>query len=234
MTVETLPFGVVFALSAAGFLGIYFGFGALAHAATRRWCANRALSGRDLAPGQIAAEIRRSLLSIALFGLHGVLTVWGDRAGLWRIEWRTRWALVPFEIGALVVWNDLHFYVIHRALHTPWLFRHVHRDHHRAIRPTPFSTYAMHPIEAALLGSVMVLVLPFHDFSLATLLLFPVVSLLLNNLGHLNHDLAPAGARWHPLAASRRHERHHREVHGNYGFLFPALDRWLGTELPER
>jgi sterol desaturase/sphingolipid hydroxylase (fatty acid hydroxylase superfamily) len=92
----------------------------------------------------------------------------------------------------------------------------------------------MHPIEALLLGSVMVLVQPFHAFSLPTLLLFPLVSLMMNNLGHMNYDLVPRRGVWHPLAASRRHERHHRHVDGNYGFLLPVLDRWLGTALPDQ
>jgi sterol desaturase/sphingolipid hydroxylase (fatty acid hydroxylase superfamily) len=138
---------------------------------------------------------------------------------------------VALELVFLVLWNDVHFYAVHRLLHARWLFQRVHREHHRAIRPTPFSTYAMHPIEAALLGSVMVMVQPFHAFSVPTLLLFPLVSLLMNNLGHMNWDLVPGRSVWHPLAATRRHERHHRHVTGNYGFLLPVLDRWLGTDI---
>ncbi len=238
MSVEALarmPLAAVFGLSAGGFLLLYLGLGLASSAAVARLFPalrfGAPISRRALAPGQIASEIRRSLGSIAIFGLYGVLTMAGARAGLWTIGWQTRWALVPIELCALVVWNDVHFYLIHRALHTAYLFRTVHRDHHRAIRPTPFSTYAMHPAEAALLGSVMVLVMPFHTFSLATLVLFPVVSLALNELGHLNHDLAVGRSLWHPLAASRRHEQHHRQVHGNYGFLSPLLDRLFGTEL---
>jgi lathosterol oxidase len=79
----------------------------------------------------------------------------------------------------------------------------------------------------------MVLVQPFHAFSVPTLLLFPLVSLVMNNLGHMNYDLVPGHGTGHPLAASRRHEQHHRHVTGNYGFLLPVLDRWLGTELAD-
>ena len=234
---ERLPLAVVFAATAGGFLAIYFGVGGAAHAlATRVLPAlgvGRRLSARALAPGQIAREIRASLVSIAIFGGYGVLTAVGVRAGWWTVV-PSRGALaVALEVAALVLWNDVHFYAVHRLLHGRWLFQHAHREHHRAVRPTSFSTYAMHPLEAVLLGTVMVLVQPFHAFSIPTLLLFPLASLALNNLGHLNHDLVPSAGAWHPLAGSRRHEAHHREVHGNYGFLFPALDRWLGTELPD-
>ena len=170
-------------------------------------------------------------MSIAIFGGYGVVTALGARAGLWTVVPLRSPGGVALEIAFLVLWNDVHFYAIHRLLHGRWLFQHIHREHHRAIRPTPFSTYAMHPVEAALLGSVMVLVQPFHAFSLPTLLLFPLVSLAMNNLGHMNYDLVPRRGIWHPLAATRRHERHHRHVTGNYGFLLPVLDRWLGTDI---
>jgi sterol desaturase/sphingolipid hydroxylase (fatty acid hydroxylase superfamily) len=235
--VERLPLPLVFAATAGGFLFIYFGVGGLAHLlVTRVFPAlgrGRTLAERPLAPGQLGREVRQSLVSIAIFGGYGVLTAVGARAGLWQVVPLRSAGGVALEIALLVLWNDLHFYAIHRLLHGRWLFQHVHREHHRAIRPTPLSTYAMHPVEALLLGSVMVLVQPFHAFSLPTLLLFPLVSLAMNNLGHMNYDLVPDSGLWHPLAASRRHERHHRQVTGNYGFLLPVLDRWFGTQLPD-
>jgi sterol desaturase/sphingolipid hydroxylase (fatty acid hydroxylase superfamily) len=88
----------------------------------------------------------------------------------------------------------------------------------------------MHPLEAILLGSVMFLVMPLVTLSLATLLLFPMGSLALNNLGHLGYDLAPGRSAWHPLSSSRRHALHHSRVTVNYGFLLPALDRLFRTE----
>ena len=84
-------------------------------------------------------------MSIALFGGWSVVSVAAERAGWVSIAWQTRWARVPLELVGLVLWNDLHFFAIHRLLHTRWLFKHVHREHHRALRPTPLSTYAMHP-----------------------------------------------------------------------------------------
>jgi lathosterol oxidase len=236
--VERLPLPLVFAITAAGFLFIYFGVGGLTHLlVTRVFPALRIgapIADRGLAPGQLAREIRQSLASIAIFGGYGVLTALGARAGLWTVVPLRSPAGVALEIAFLVLWNDLHFYAIHRLLHGRWLFQRIHREHHRAIRPTPFSTYAMHPVEALLLGSVMVLVQPFHAFSLPTLLLFPLVSIAMNNLGHMNYDLVPGRGVWHPLAATRRHERHHRHVAGNYGFLLPVLDRWLGTEIRDQ
>jgi sterol desaturase/sphingolipid hydroxylase (fatty acid hydroxylase superfamily) len=235
--VEELPLALVYAITTGGFLLIYFGVGGLTHLLVTygfpRLGLGRPIADRALAPGQVGREVRQSLVSIAIFGGYGVLTALGARAGLWTVVPLRGSGAVALEIAFLVLWNDVHFYAIHRLLHARWLFQRIHREHHRALRPTPFSTYAMHPVEAALLGSVMVLVQPFHAFSLPTLLLFPLVSLAMNNLGHMSYDLVPGRGVWHPLAATRRHERHHRHVDGNYGFLLPVLDRWLGTELPD-
>lgn len=237
LRLEEIPLPVVYAFTTVGFLFLYVGVGGLArHLTTHVLPARgvgRPLSERALAPGQVAREIRHGLLSIAIFGGFGVLTAVGVRAGWWAVvPWRSPLG-IALEVAFLVLWNDVHFYAIHRLLHTRWLFQRFHREHHRAIRPTAFSTYAMHPVEAVLLGSVMVCVQPFHAFALPTLLLFPLVSIVLNNIGHAGYDFAPGGSDWSPLAGAVRHERHHRLVGGNYGFLFPALDRWLGTELRE-
>jgi Delta7-sterol 5-desaturase len=238
VAVERLPLALVFAVTTGGFLLIYLALGGLTDLVVKRIFQARGLgrpiAERSLAPGQLGREIRQSLVSIAIFGGYGVLTAVGARAHVWTVVPLRSAAGVALEVAFLVLWNDLHFYAIHRLLHLRWLFTRIHREHHRAIRPTPFSTYAMHPAEAVLLGSVMVLVQPFHAFALPTLLLFPLVSLAMNNLGHMNHDLVPQRSLWHPLASSRRHEGHHRHVTGNYGFLLPVLDRWLGTELPDR
>lgn len=232
---DEVPLAVVYVVTTLGFLAMYFGLGGLTRLLVSRVLPargiGRAIAERPLAPGQVSREVRHSLISIAIFGGFGVLTAVGVRAGWWSVVALRSPLGVALEVAFLVLWNDVHFYVIHRLLHTRWFFRHFHREHHRAIRPTPFSTYAMHPAESLLLGSVMVCVQPFHAFSLPALVLFPLVSLALNNIGHSNYDFAPGVSDWHPLAGAVRHERHHRLVGGNYGFLFPALDRWLGTEL---
>ena len=138
---------------------------------------------------------------------------------------------IALETVALFFWNELHFYASHRLLHTKWL-RRFHGAHHQSHTATPFSTYALHPVEAALLGSVPLLPMLLHEFSLQALAALTVLSIALNNLGHSNYEFsARAPARgWR--AASRRHHLHHACYHGNYGFLLGVFDRVAGTLLP--
>jgi sterol desaturase/sphingolipid hydroxylase (fatty acid hydroxylase superfamily) len=233
---EDISLPAAYAFTAAGFASIYFGVGA----ATAYFTGSlfpalrigRALGGEARA-GQRRKEIFNSLVSIAIFGFYGVATVVLARAGLIEVDWQPRLLPLLPELAFLVLWNELHFYAFHRLLHTRWLYRKVHIVHHRSVPPTPFATYSFHWVESTLLGSVMLFVQPFHAFNVLTLVLFPLVSITLNNIGHMSYDLAAGRSTWHPLAASRRHSQHHHRVAGNFGFLLPVFDWLFRTNLPE-
>ena len=130
----------------------------------------------------------------------------------------------------LLIWNDVHFWINHRLLHTRLLGR-FHGDHHRSIVTTPWSTYSFHPIEALMLGNVILLPMVVHDFSFWSLASVPVLSLLLNVIGHSNYDFFPRVSDTHALAASRRHHLHHARPNGNYGFALAFMDRLMRTRV---
>src|SRR5690606_5709401 len=114
-------------------------------------------------------ELLLSSVSILIFGA-GMIFPWG----LVQLGWATlapnpSAGRVAAEILVLLVWNDMHFWINHRMLHTSWL-RRFHLPHHRSVVTTPFSTYAFHPIEALMLGNVILLPMVVHDFSFWSLL----------------------------------------------------------------
>lgn len=187
---------------------------------------------KPLRAGQILDELSLSSLSILIFGVGVVLPWLFLRLGWSHLASAPGPLRIAAEAFVLLVWNDIHFYANHRLLHTRWL-RRFHAQHHRSLVTTPFSTYSFHPLEAVLLGNVILLPMLVHDFSFAALLSLPVASLLLNNLGHSNYDFRPSAGHEHWLSASRRHHLHHSRYHGNYGFLFNFMDDWLGTRLPD-
>ena len=236
--------GVAFAnLSALGVMAVgvgffavlYFGAGvltwSLTHALLPRLGYGRLIDPRALAAGQLRRELGWSSVSILVFGV-GLVFPWG----LLQLGW-ARFAVDPsgwriaIEIVVLFVWNEAHFYVNHRLLHTRWLKR-FHADHHRSHVATPFSTYSFHPVEALMLGSVPLLPMLVHDFSFAALASLPVMSIALNNLGHSNYEFSRTAPAHGWRGASRRHHLHHACYHGNYGFLLGMFDHWFGTALP--
>lgn len=189
----------------------------------------RIIDARPLRDGQIATEIRRSLVSIFVFSCYAPLTEYAYRNGYIRVSWDYQWPLAIAQLALLFVWNEVHFYVSHRLLHTRWLYRHVHRLHHESVIATPFAIYSFHWLEAALLGSVIFLPLFAWPFEFPALCLLPVMSLIFNTIGHSNYDVF-AGTRY---SASVEHSQHHHRVAGNYGFYLPWLDNWFGTRLPQ-
>ena len=230
-----LPPLAVVVVGTAYFAALYFGMGGITWLLTRRvlpalrW--GRVLDPRSLLPGQLRRELRESVVSILIFGV-GLLFPWLLlRLGWARLAADASPLRLAAEILVLFLWNELHFYASHRLLHTAPL-RRFHGDHHRSHVATPWSTYALHPIEALLLGSVPIIPMLLHDFSFAALVCLPVFSIVLNNLGHANYEFSrrPSAHGW--LGASRRHHLHHACYNGNYGFLLEVFDRWAGSVLP--
>lgn len=224
---------IVFGASLAAFLFLYFGF-ALGGLLLTRWVLPRLRIGavvdsRPLRDGQIAREIRRSLVSIVIFAGYSVVLFECWRGRVFQIESSVSWARAGVELAVLILWNEVHFYGIHRFLHTRWLYGRVHRIHHESVVPTPFSTYSFHWVEATLLGSVPILPVLSWTFSLTALAGLPVASIFFNTIGHWNYNIYGKGSRIY--SASVEHGLHHRRVSGNYGFYVRFPDRWAGTTL---
>lgn len=232
------PWWAVFGGSFLFFAFLYFGFGFLGFLLSEKMFPvlglGRSIGGRSVREGQLGMEMRYSLVSIAIFGAYGVLTQALVRQGLVSIGWTVEWSVFPVEVAVLFLWNELHFYLCHRLLHTDWLYRHVHVVHHRSTRPTPFSTFSFHWGEGVLLGSVMLTAMLWHEFSWLALLMLPLMSIGLNVLGHFHYDLFPGKPLEHVLTFSRRHSLHHTRNTGNYGFLLPVFDWAFGTRIPEK
>ena len=227
--IEVMMVGVVY------FAALYLLTGSftwwLGHSLLPAFGIGRRLDPRPLPSGQLRREFGASASSILIFGT-GLVVPWAMlQLGWAQLAREPSIGRVLIEIFVLFLWNELHFYVNHRVLHTPWL-RRFHGMHHRSHIATPFSTYAFHPVEAVMLGSVPLIPMLLHDFSFVALGSLPILSIVLNNLGHANYEASRAAPARGWLGASRRHHLHHACYHGNYGFLLEVFDRWAGTVIP--
>lgn len=232
--VHQAPYWLLAAAAAAWFVLLYTLIAGGAHwIALRRIpdaVVDRAGRRQRLRPRQVREELWLSALSILIFALQTAAMVWMLRRCWLAVDWhRSPWHLL-WEMPVLYLWNELHFFVIHRALHWRPLYRSVHIWHHRSVVTTPFSAYSFHPVESFALGSVMPLALAFHAFSPWALLGLTVMSLILNVSGHLPcEEIHPRSRVFrHLLGHSRYHNRHHREFHTHYAFSLPWLDRRFG------
>ena len=137
----------------------------------------------------------------------------------------------------MLLMHDAYFYLIHRIMHSPWLFKKFHLVHHKSTNPSPWAAYAFHPFEAmleSLIFPIFLFTIPVHSIHL---MVFFIFSLLYNVYGHLGFELYPKGFNTHWLGrwvnTSTSHNLHHQYFKGNYGLYFTIWDRLLGTLRPD-
>ena len=136
------------------------------------------------------------------------------------------WFILLFPI--LTLYQALHFYLIHRALHWPPLYRIVHSVHHRNINPGPWSGISMHPIEHLLYFSSLAvfLILPSHPVHMIFLLFW---QLLGAPSGHSGYEAVWAKDKARLLVGGFFHQMHHRYFECNYGNPELPIDKLFGT-----
>ncbi len=225
----------VYGLTVAYFAVLYFGLGPLFLGGCRqlaKWGLVHQIRPPPPPGRQVPFEIRNSVVSMLLFGFSGVAMVYLVRQGVVVLRPDTL-ANTVVGLALLTLWNEVHFFGVHRLLHLPFLYRRVHYVHHRSKVPTVFSVYSFHWFEALLLSTVPLTIAPWVDFSATAILLYPLASILLNFAGHCNYRFGDGRGRpWSLLAT--RHGSHHHLNRGGYGFATDLLDRLEGWRQPTK
>ncbi|MEM7531949.1 MAG: sterol desaturase family protein [Chloroflexota bacterium] len=105
------------------------------------------------------------LSGVPIWTAYEGLTLWAYANGwLPMVSWE-RYPIYCTVFFLLVpTIRDIHFYLVHRLLHWPPLYRIAHEVHHRNINPGPWSGLSMHPVEHFLYftGILIHWVIPSH------------------------------------------------------------------------
>lgn len=216
-----------FMLTTISFTFLYFGFSILGYALFNTSLFKK-YQLKALRPLQIQTEIKRSVVSILMFGVLSLPMYYGLHSGFYKIIFEFSPMTILVETFALFLWNEVHFYTIHRIFHNKRFYK-FHADHHYSHVPTPFAAYSFHWSEGLLLGAVMPIAMCFHNFQVYSLLTLPLTSIIFNVLGHSNMDFFPSQPTNSLLSFSKRHSLHHKIPHANYGFALPYFDRVFRT-----
>jgi Delta7-sterol 5-desaturase len=189
----------------------------------------------------IRHELALSLFSSWIYALPAtVVVVAWNHGGTLIYSDPTRYGVAwLFVSGALyLIIQDTYYYWLHRLMHHPAIFRHVHAGHHRSRQPTPFASFSFDWAEAALNAWVMpalVFVIPIHPAVILTLLTVATIAAVLNHAGAevLPRWLVegPIG-RW--LISASHHSLHHNHYNANFGLYFRFWDRLMGTDMVPR
>ena len=174
--------------------------------------------------------LRSFLITIPLWTLVQVIFLWCYANGIG--SWLT-WAEHPVYLTALLLLSpaihEVHFYVIHRAMHSPRVYQWVHAVHHNSVNPSPISSLSMHPVEGFLYHAVALwhLVIPSNPIVAMFQLHAAGFGAINGHIGFEKMELTEDRAM---DSHAYTHYLHHKYFDVNFGGdgLVP-LDLWLGT-----
>ncbi|ANB15242.1 C-5 sterol desaturase [Sugiyamaella lignohabitans] len=177
---------------------------------------------------QVRMELRQSLTSIPVMTLFTVpWFVWelrgysklyydADKYGLWYIF---------FQFPLFLLFTDMNIYFIHRWLHSPGVYKRLHKPHHKWIVPTPFASHAFHPMDGYLQSipyHVFPFIFPLHKIAYVVLfMIINVWTVMIHDGEYLAHDPVINGSACHTI--------HHLYFNYNYGQYTTLWDRLGGS-----
>ncbi|UPL03322.1 hypothetical protein LCI18_014256 [Fusarium solani-melongenae] len=136
-----------------------------------------------------------------------------------------------FQFPLFLLFTDFCIYWAHRWLHHPWVYKHLHKAHHKWIMPTPFASHAFHPLDGftqSLPYHIFPFIFPLQKMAYVALFIFVNLwSVMIHDGEYLTNNPVVNGAACHSL--------HHSRFEVNYGQFFTAFDRLGGTyRMPEQ
>lgn len=136
------------------------------------------------------------------------------------------WFVAVFFL--IPIWESFYFYIIHRLLHFPLLYRYIHSVHHRNINVGPWSGMSMHPVEQfVFLGSVFVhLFIGAHPLHIIFHLQYYFLTAITTHTGFQGLLI---GNKNRLALGTFHHQMHHRYFECNYGSLEIPWDKWFGS-----
>lgn len=138
------------------------------------------------------------------------------------------WAYLIFSIVPFMAFTDYFIYWIHRWLHLPFLYKRLHKPHHKWLVPTPFAALAFHPLDGyaqSVPYHLIPYLLPIHKS------LYIVLFVLVNVWTILIHDGDMISGhfleKW--INSPAHHTLHHLYFTCNYGQYFTWADKAGGS-----
>jgi len=181
---------------------------------------------------QIKGEIKWAFFSSLVFAILGTLCLLAFQHDLTAIYTRiTDYSLLYFFMSPLLILSlyETYYYWLHRWMHTPTVFRIVHRVHHDSLKPTVFTAFSFHPVEAFLQFLFFPLALLFIPMHLSMVALVFTVLTFCAVVNHSGFEIYATRLRRH-LIGSAHHDLHHQEFRTNFGLNFTWWDKVMKTE----
>ncbi|KAI8920092.1 hypothetical protein DFJ77DRAFT_507425 [Powellomyces hirtus] len=135
-----------------------------------------------------------------------------------------------------LVVEDTYHYFVHRLMHHPSLYKHVHKVHHEFQAPFGITAEHAHPIEVLVLGQgfflgPVMLLMAGIDMHVITMACWLALRLLETVDVHAGYDFPWSFHKIIPFwGGAEFHDYHHMAFVGNYSSSFRWWDWMLGTD----
>ena len=166
---------------------------------------------------------------VTIWSAYESLMMWGLANGYAPVlDWSESYGWIILMIFLVPIWETFYFYLIHRPLHWPPLYRLVHSLHHRNINVGPWSGLSMHPVEHLIfLGSVMIhWIIPANPLLIIFHLQYFTLSAATT---HTGYEGVVSGGKKRLALGTFHHQMHHRYFECNYGGLEIPWDNLFGS-----
>jgi lathosterol oxidase len=143
---------------------------------------------------------------------HPLLTLFGSA-----------WNWIQFPV--FLTFTDFGIYWIHRALHSKFLYKRLHKPHHKWIMPTPFASHAFHPLDGfaqSVPYHLFPFIFPLQKFAYIALFTFiQIWTVMIHDGEYVANSPIINGAACHTM--------HHLYFNYNYGQFTTLWDRLGGS-----
>jgi lathosterol oxidase len=183
-----------------------------------------------------AFTFNSQILDNMFWSLASGVTIWTafEAASMWAFA-NGYITLLTFEqqpvwfvlwIIAIPMFNSMHFYLIHRLLHWPVLYKRFHSLHHRNVNVGPWAGISMHPLEHVFYFSSVLIhwVIASHPVHVIYNLQFQSLNAV---YGHCGFENLLIGGKRRLALGTFYHQLHHRFFECNYGTAEVPVDVWV-------
>ncbi|KAK2465971.1 hypothetical protein APHAL10511_001612 [Amanita phalloides] len=146
------------------------------------------------------------------------------------------WKTMAPQIALFFIFEDFFHFLAHQALHTPTLYKHIHKLHHKYSAPFGLAAEYAHPAEVFILGTGTIagpILYCYFTQNLHILTVYIWITLRLFQAidAHSGYDFPWSLQHIFPFwSGADHHDFHHMAFTNNYSTSFRWWDRIFGTD----